>query len=126
MLKDKLSLKGFNLVKELDNKTAEVISGGENWAASCNNLAFNFNRDSETYRVYFKTTGGNFQVAKGRITFDNGSAIKGPIIGNSPDYTELGLNRSRGLVYVTEYHDPITREYKRGGEFCTTEIERLS
>lgn len=98
---------------------------GETWIAQCNSVQFNFNREAKSYLVYFKTTAGILQMARGEITFDNGVALRGPIFGNSVGYeggslTEIGLNPSRDLVYVL-YRHPFTGEYK-SGDFCSASI----
>lgn len=97
----------------------------ETWIAQCNNVQFNFNRDAKSYLVYFKTSAGIFQMARGDITFDNGVALRGPVLGNSLGFeggslTEIGLNPSRNLVYVL-YRHPTTGEYK-SGDFCSAGI----
>jgi hypothetical protein len=104
---------------------ATTAFAGETWIAECHNVQFNFNRTAKSYLVYFKTTAGTFQMARGEITFDNGTALRGPVSGNSVGFeggslTEIGLNPSRNLVYVL-YRHPRTGEYK-SGDFCTASI----
>lgn len=100
----------------------------ETWIARCNNLQFNFNRTSKTFLVYFSTSTGIYQMARGKIIFDNGTAIRGPIEANSVGsdgnpITQIGLNPSRNLVYVM-YDNPTTTEIKNG-DFCTTQIQSV-
>ncbi|MEY4631657.1 MAG: hypothetical protein RIQ81_1777 [Pseudomonadota bacterium] len=100
----------------------------ETWIARCNNLQFNFDRTSKTFFVYFSTSTGIYQMARGRIIFDNGTAIRGPIEANGVGsdgnpITQIGLNPSRSLVYVM-YDHPTTNEVKNG-DFCTTRIQSV-
>jgi hypothetical protein len=100
----------------------------ETWIARCNELQFNFNRSNRTFLVYFKTSAGILQMAKGAITFDNGTALRGPVDGNSygsdgQPVTQIGLNPSRNLVYVLYTH-PFDHSTK-SGDFCTTTIQRV-
>ncbi len=100
----------------------------ETWIAECNNVQFNFDRDSESFLVYFETDTGTYQMAQGTITFDNGTAVRGPVEGNGvgndgKPITQIGLNPSRDLVYVFYQHP-----YEDGqdtGEFCSTEIDSV-
>ena len=100
----------------------------ETWIARCNNVQFNFNRTSKTFLVYFNTSTGIYQMARGKITFDNGTAVRGPIEANgvgadgSP-ITQIGLNPSRNLVYVM-YDNPTSTEV-RNGDFCSTQIQSV-
>jgi hypothetical protein len=101
----------------------------ETWIARCNNLQFNFNRDSKSYILYFKTSAGIFQMGTGTIIFDNGSAIRGPLTGNAfgtngEPLTEIGLNPSRNLVYVL--YRNLTDHTTKSGDFCTTTITRVN
>ncbi|MDB9311856.1 hypothetical protein PN462_01990 [Spirulina sp. CS-785/01] len=100
----------------------------ETWIAECNNVQFNFNRDSESYLVYFNTDSGIYQVAEGEITFDNGTAVRGPVEGNAvgndgKPVTQIGLNPSRDLVYVF-YQHPYN-DQQDSGTFCNTDIDRV-
>lgn len=100
----------------------------ETWVARCNNLQFNFNRTAGTYLLYFNTSAGILQMGKGTITFDNGTALRGPLTGNSfgtdgEPITQIGLNQSRGLVYVLYRHP--TDHTTKTGDFCTTTIQRV-
>jgi hypothetical protein len=101
----------------------------ETWIARCNNLQFNFNRTAKTYLLYFKTSAGIFQMGTGTITFDNGTALRGPLSGNAfgtdgAPITEIGLNPSRNLVYVLYRHP--TEHTTQSGDFCTTAITRVN
>ncbi len=101
----------------------------ETWIARCNNLQFNFDRDAKSYILYFKTSAGIFQMGTGKIIFDNGSAIRGPLTGNpigtsGEPLTEIGLNPSRNLVYIL-YHN-LTDHTTKSGDFCTTTISRVN
>jgi hypothetical protein len=100
----------------------------ETWIGRCNKLQFNFNRTSKTFLVYFDTSAGIFQMAKGKISFDNGSAVRGAIDGNGfgsdgQPITQIGLNPSRNLIYVL-YNHPTTNEIK-SGDFCSTTIQSV-
>ncbi|NDE16548.1 hypothetical protein EBZ80_16620 [bacterium] len=100
----------------------------ETWIARCNNLQFNFNRTSKTFLVYFSTSTGIYQMARGKITFDNGTAVRGPIEANGVGsdgnpITQIGLNPSRNLVYVL-YDNPTSTEV-RNGDFCSTQIQSV-
>ena len=100
----------------------------ETWIARCNNLQFNFDRTSKSFLVYFNTSTGIYQMARGRIIFDNGVAIRGPVEANGAGsdgnpITQIGLNPSRNLVYVM-YDHPSTDEV-RNGDFCTTRIQSV-
>jgi len=100
----------------------------ETWIARCNNLQFNFNKDNSSYLVYFKTTAGIFQIAKGDITFDNGVVLRGPVDGNGfgndgKPITQIGLNPSRKIVYVF-YQHPYNNTSK-SGTFCKTSIQKV-
>lgn len=101
----------------------------ETWIARCNKLQFNFDRSSKSYLLYFETSAGIFQMGTGRITFDNGSAMRGPLTGNAfgtdgQPITEIGLNPSRNLVYVLYRHP--TDHTTKSGDFCTTSINRVN
>lgn len=124
-------------LKNLALKTAAALAltlsataiHAETWIARCNNLQFNFNRTSKTYLLYFNTSAGIFQMGTGRITFDNGSALRGPLTGNAfgtdgEPITEIGLNPSRNLVYVLYRHP--TDHTTKSGDFCTTTINRVN
>ena len=102
-----------------------TMSRAETWIASCNNLQFNFDRSAGTYLLYFQTSSGIFQMGKGKINFDNGTALRGALTGNSvltngEPLTEIGLNPSRGMVYVL-YRNPVDNTVK-SGDFCRTTI----
>lgn len=84
--------------------------------------------NSESFLVYFNTDSGIYQIARGTITFDNGTAVRGPVEGNGvgndgKPITQIGLNPSRNLVYVF-YQHPYN-DSQDTGEFCSTEIDRL-
>lgn len=101
----------------------------ETWIARCNHLQFNFNRTSKSYILYFDTSAGIFQMGTGKITFDNGSAMRGPMTGNAfgtdgEPMTEIGLNPSRNLVYVLYRHP--TEHTTKTGDFCTTTMTRAN
>ncbi|MDJ0798093.1 MAG: hypothetical protein QNJ51_14955 [Calothrix sp. MO_167.B12] len=98
----------------------------ETWIARCKDLQFNFNRDSKSYLVYFKTNTGIYQVARGKIIFDNGISIRGPIYGNGvgqdgQPITQIGLNRSRRTVWVLWNHPRENQQ--KSGTFCDTGIQ---
>jgi hypothetical protein len=98
----------------------------ETWIARCNNLQFNFDKTHKTALIYFKTSTGIYQMAKGEVSFDNGTALRAAIDGNSVGFggqslTEIGLNRSRNIVYV-QYRHPTTGAITTG-EFCSTTIQ---
>jgi hypothetical protein len=106
--------------------SAPLMASAETWIASCNNLQFNFNRTSRVALVYFKTSTGIYQMARGSIGFDNGYALRAPLDGNSGlssglSLTEVGLNPSRNLVWV-QYRNPTTGAITTG-DFCTTQIQ---
>ena len=110
-----LALVGFSLSAQ-----------AETWIARCNNLQFNFDKTSKVALIYFKTSTGIYQMAKGTIGFDNGIALRAPLDGNSVGYmgqslTEIGLNKSRNLVYV-QYRHPTTGALTPG-DFCTAQIQ---
>ncbi len=74
--------------------------------------------------MFVTTTGGTFQVASGKITFDNGVAMRAPMEG-VPDgptgpMSEIGLNKSRKVVYVL-YRNPNSGQVK-DGVLCETPI----
>lgn len=106
----------------------------ETWIAKCNNVQFNFQRDSDRFLVYFQTDTGTYQIAQGEIAFDNGTALRGPVQGNDAyigagggsnqgePITQIGLNPSRNLVYVF-YQHPRNNSQKTG-KFCNTEIRK--
>lgn len=96
----------------------------ESWVAKCQNLHFKFDRAKHRSYVYMKTSNGVFQISQGEITFDNGVAMRSPLSG-IPDgisgpMSEVGLNRSRSIVYVL-YRNPNTGQLK-DGVFCETPI----
>ena len=89
----------------------------ETWSARCGNVHVKFNRKSNRAELFLQTTGGVFQVANGKIAFDNGVALRSPMEG-IPDgpagpITEIGLNKSRKIVYVL-YRNPNTGQVKDG------------
>ncbi len=96
----------------------------ETWSARCGNLHVKFNRTTHKAEIFFQTTGGVFQVAAGKVTFDNGSAMRSPMEGIPEGVTgpisEIGLNKSRGIVYVL-YRNPNTGQVK-DGVLCETPI----
>ena len=97
---------------------------GEIWTARCGNVHVKFNRSAHTSEIYLQTTGGVFQVAGGNITFDNGTAMRSPMTGikegHSGPISEIGLNKSRRIVYVL-YRNPETGQVK-DGVLCDTPI----
>ena len=98
----------------------------EVWIARCNNLQFNFDLTRGSALIYFNTSAGIFQMAKGSMTFNSGTSVQAVIDGNSTGYggqtlTEVGLNRSRNIVYV-QYRNPTTGALSTGA-FCSTPIE---
>lgn len=130
-------LSGTQLVRKIFAKTSVVVVFGlfasaayaETWIARCNKLQFNFNRSSKSYLMYFETSSGIFQMGTGRITFDNGTALRGPLTGNAfgtdgQPITEIGLNPSRNLVYVLYRHP--TDHTTKSGDFCTATINRVN
>lgn len=104
-----------------------VSALAETWIARCNGMQFNFNRTNKSFLLYFNVPNvGIVQMATGRIIFDNGTAIRGPVSGNPSGFngetlTEIGLNASRNNVYV-QYRHPGTGEIK-AGPFCTSTIQ---
>lgn len=101
-------------------------SFAETWIARCNGMQFNFNRTGKSALFYMNTSTGIYQIATGKIIFDNGIAMRAPITGNSPGYnglslTDIGLNKDRKNVYVL-YRHPQTGEVK-DGVFCNSEIQ---
>ena len=89
----------------------------ETWSARCGNVHVKFNRKSNRAELFLQTTGGVFQVANGKIAFDNGVALRSPMEG-IPDgpqgpISEIGLNMSRKIVYVL-YRNPNTGQVKDG------------
>jgi len=96
----------------------------ETWTARCGNVSFKFQRKQLKAEMYLQTTGGTFQVASGKIAFDNGVALRSPMEG-IPDgpmgpQAEIGLNKSRRMVYVI-YRNPNTGQVK-DGVLCETPI----
>ena len=105
-----------------------ALAQAETWIARCNNLQFNFDRNGKTALVYFKTSTGIYQMAKGSIGFDNGVVLRAPLDGNSAGFggqslTEIGLNKSRNVVYV-QYRHPSTGALS-SGEFCNAQIQMV-
>ncbi|MFT5469599.1 MAG: hypothetical protein ACI8UO_004721 [Verrucomicrobiales bacterium] len=92
----------------------------ETWIGTTGDLQFNFDRDADRILLYFKTDEGTFQIARGEITFDNGTALRGSFIGN--DITEVGINKSRGIIYVL-YNNPNTGKAEDGGTFAKTRVK---
>ncbi len=100
------------------------VGWGETWTARCGNVHLKFNRSTHKSEIYLQTAGGVFQVAGGDITFDNGTAMRSPMAGikegpNGP-ISEIGLNKSRRIVYVL-YRNPETGQVK-DGVLCDTPI----
>ena len=65
-------------------------------------------------------------MAKVKLDFDNGVAVRGAILGNSmtnngKPITEIGLNKSRNTVYVL-YRHPWQNNIK-SGVFCKAKIK---
>jgi hypothetical protein len=104
--------------------TSSNAAHAQTWSAKCNDLHFSFNRATRKAIIYFKTTNGIFEISEGRINFDNGVALRAPMSG-VPDgvlgpMSEVGLNKSRNIVYVL-YRNPDTG-HKKDGVFCQTTI----
>ncbi len=109
-------------------------ASADTWIAKCNNLQFNFQRDNDRFLVYFQTDNGTYQVAQGSITFDNGTAVRGPVKGNdsyigagggnnaNSPITQIGLNSSRNMVYIFYQHP--RNNTQETGTFCNTQIQR--
>lgn len=91
----------------------------ETWIGTTGNLQFNFDRDADRILLYFKTDEGTFQVARGKITFDNGTALRGSFIGN--DIVEVGINKSRNIIYLL-WNNPNTGQPEDAGTFARTEV----
>ena len=115
-------------VKNLILLVLTLFVGGaahaETWTARCGNVSFKFLRKQLKAEMYLQTTGGTFQIASGKIAFDNGVAMRSPMEG-IPDgpmgpQAEIGLNRSRRMVYVL-YRNPNTGQVK-DGVLCETPI----
>ena len=99
-------------------------AAADTWLARCGNLNLKFHRKTLKAEMFVTTTGGTFQVASGKITFDNGIAMRAPMEG-IPDgptgpMSEIGLNKSRKVVYVL-YRNPNTGQVK-DGVLCETPI----
>ena len=96
----------------------------ETSVAKCKGLQFHFNRTTNKAQVYLKTSGGIFQITQGPIKFDNQIALRAPMDGIEEGVkgfmSEIGLNRSRNIVYVL-YRNPLTGQVK-DGIFCNTPI----
>jgi hypothetical protein len=112
----------FSLALVMTSASAKA----ETWIARCNNLQFNFDKNGKVALIYFKTSTGIYQMAKGDIGFDNGVALRASVDGNSAGFggqslTEIGLNKSRNLVYV-QYRHPTTGAVT-AGDFCSTPIQ---
>lgn len=98
----------------------------ETWSARCNGLEFQFDKTSRTAVVFVVTTEGpQFPIAQGPISFDNGVALRGAMkhTGASlvPVESEIGLNKSRNVVYI-QSKNPLTGEVT-SGKFCEAKIE---
>jgi hypothetical protein len=104
-----------------------VSAFGDTWIARCNGMQFNFDKTSKTFLLYFNVPDvGIVQMATGRIIFDNGVAVRGPITGNPLGFngqtlTEIGINNSRKNVYV-QYRHPSTGALKSGA-FCSSAVQ---
>jgi hypothetical protein len=99
----------------------------ETWIARCNGMQFNFDKTHKSFLLYFNVPNvGTVQMATGKVIFDNGTALRGPVNGNPLGFqgqplTEIGLNTSRKIVYVL-YRHPSTGEIK-SGTFCESAIQ---
>ncbi len=97
----------------------------ETWIGSCNGIQLNFDRDAKRILLYMKTDKGTFQVGKGKITFDNGTALRGSLIGNTSGtgkpLNDVGMNKSRNTIYLLHY-DMNSGQPNDGGVFCKTEV----
>ena len=91
----------------------------ETWIGTSGDLQFNFDRDADRILLYFKTDKGTFQVARGKITFDNGTALRGSFIGN--DIVEVGINKSRNTIYLL-WNNPNTGQPESAGTFAWTNV----
>lgn len=96
----------------------------ETWTGRCDNVHVKFDRKTNKADLFLQTTGGVFQVATGKIAFDNGVALRAPMEGipdgPSGPISEIGLNKSRKIVYVL-YRNPNTGQVK-DGVLCETPI----
>ena len=100
------------------------IAFSETWVATCNKVQFNFSKSNKVLLVYFHTTAGIFQIAKGKITLDTPTHVLASIDGNSlyqgKPITQIGLNPSRRQVYV--YYKYGNNE--KSGDFCAKAVVR--
>jgi hypothetical protein len=89
----------------------------ETWVGRCGNVHVKFDRKALKAGIYLQTNGGTFQIATGKIVFDNGAAMRAPMEGiqDGPmgPMSEIGLNKSRKVVYVL-YRNPNTGQVKDG------------
>src|SRR4051812_3320377 len=54
---------------------------GETWSARCDTVHVKFNRKTMKADLFLQTKGGVFQVATGKIAFDNDVAMRAPMEG---------------------------------------------
>lgn len=101
-------------------------ASADTWIGSCNGIQLNFDRGAKRILLYMKTNKGTFQVGKGDITFDNGTALRGSLIGNTTGtgkpLNDVGINKSRNIIYLLHY-DINSGQTKDGGVFCKTEVK---
>jgi hypothetical protein len=124
------------LVLRRDEKTGEIKDGvfgatevqirDDTWIGACNNLQFTFNRKTKIFLLHFKTDAGTFEMARGKVVFDNNIAVSAAITGApqgamGKTITEIGINKDRNIIYV-QYCDPNTGKVT-SGTFGKTEVE---
>ena len=100
-------------------------ASADTWVANCKGLEFRFDRRNSRADIYMITDNRKFKVISGAIEFDNGVAVRSPVPGipwgvQGPS-TEIGLNKSRGMVYVL-YRGRATAK-AQDGIFCKTRIK---
>ncbi len=101
------------------------MAAGKTWVARCNDLEFQFGGEGGKAFLLMKTTDGLFQVATGKVTFDNGVARRATLDETKEDapFTQVGLNRSRGIVYLVAKNPKDVNS--KDGIYCHTEVSDL-
>lgn len=118
----------FSSVLGLILMTATALAHGETWVAKCNGLEFRFDRAAKRATVAMQAIGGavSYEILSGPIVLDkNGfslrASISPPPIDEDDPIKEIGINKSRNIVYLYRLNNNRATGAK-DGVFCETPV----
>ncbi len=100
------------------------VVSAETWVAKCNGMQFKYDRTNKKASIEMLSAGGiPFEVTNGTIKVDNGVALRAvvsaPPIADDDPIIEVGLNKSRSIVYLVRH---TSGNDVKDGVFCETPI----